>query len=422
MIAVLMLQASLQAQEMPGTQEMPQHQHHQMSMQMDGALGKYPMTRESSGTSWQPESTPMGGLHFMRGDWMFMVHGFADVVYDHQGGGRGADKTISPNMLMLMAQNQQGLNTFGVRTMLSLEPTTIGRSGYPLLLQTGETANGRDPLIDRQHPHDLFMELAATYSRTFDELGMTSAFVYVGYPGEPTLGPATFMHRFSGEDNPEAPITHHWLDSTHITWGVATAGVTFQNFKLEGSIFTGREPDEQRWCPDPPKFDSQSARLSFNPTSDWSLQISYGHINSPEQLEPDVGVDRLTASATHNLELSPTTNWQTMIAWGQNNNEPGHTLNGYLIETALRIADQHTIFARYENVAKDELFGEGESFAGKIFTVNKLSIGYIYDFARWHGARFGVGALGSIYFLPEDLQDFYGSLPTSYMLFARVKL
>src|SRR6185369_5423437 len=192
-----------------------------------------------------------------------------------------------------------GPGVLGLRGMFTLEPATIGKSGYPLLLQTGETANGSTPLIDRQHPHDLFMELAASYSLPVRETDR--AFVYLGLPGEPALGPPTFMHRFSGMDNPEAPITHHWLDSTHISYGVATVGYIFNDIvKVEGSIFTGREPDQSRWDIETPKMDSQSLRVQVNPTKDWSLQASYGHINSPEQLEPDVDQDRITASVTYN--------------------------------------------------------------------------------------------------------------------------
>src|SRR5439155_21379483 len=202
-------------------QQRKMHRH-----QMQGLYGPYSMTREASGTAWQPEATPMEGLHLMPGDWMLMFHGSAYGVYDYQSGHRGDRKFFSPNMAMGMAQHPLGPGTFGLRTMLTLEPATIGKTGYPLLLQTGETADGKTPLIDRQHPHDLFMELAATYSVAIGE--QSSIFGYFGYPGEPALGPATFMHRFSGMDNPEAPITHHWLDSTHVTFGVATLGYVWK--------------------------------------------------------------------------------------------------------------------------------------------------------------------------------------------------
>src|SRR5262245_17471905 len=155
------------------------HEDHQMT----GLFGPYAMSRESSGTSWQPESTPMGRYPFHAGQWMLMVHGAADVVYDHQGGRRGDSDVYGPTMGMLMAQRPAGRSTLGLRGMLSLDPATVGKTGYPLLLQTGETADGQTPLIDRQHPHDLFMELAASWSVPFREHG--SVFLYAGLPGEP---------------------------------------------------------------------------------------------------------------------------------------------------------------------------------------------------------------------------------------------
>jgi hypothetical protein len=382
------------------------------------------MSLESSGTSWQPASTPMPYpmIHIMSGDWMWMMHGDANLIYDHAGGGRGGDKTISTNMFMIMGRRQLGAGVFGVRGMFSLEPTTIGHSGYPELLQTGETADGQTPLIDRQHPHDLFMELAASYSLPLNDTDR--AFVYLGLPGEPALGPATFMHRFSGMDNPEAPITHHWLDSTHISFGVATVGYSWQDkVKLELSSFTGREPDQSRWDIETPKMDSQSVRLTVNPTDDWSFQVSYGHINSPEQLTPDVDQNRITASATYNVQLGMNheNNWQTTVAWGRDINDPGNELDAFLLESAVVINHTHTIFGRFENVQKDELFEAPDPHEGDIFRVNKLSVGYIYDFPESHGLQFGIGALGSIHFVPGGIEDVYGHNPTSYMLFGRVK-
>src|SRR5689334_21052205 len=205
-----------------------------MHMEMHGFYSPYAMSREASGTSWQPERAPHEGLHAMRGSWMFMLRGFADLVADHQGGPRGDDKMFADDMVMGMAQRPLGPGTLGLRTMLSLEPATIGKEGYPLLLQTGETADGVVPLIDRQHPHDLFMELAGSWSVAF---GDKSVFVYGGLPGEPALGPPAFMHRFSGVNIPVAPITHHWLDSTHITFGVVTGGVVLGRVKAEASAF-----------------------------------------------------------------------------------------------------------------------------------------------------------------------------------------
>lgn len=396
-------------------QEEPMHHGH-------GMLGSYPMTREASGTSWQPEAAPMHGLHGMRGDWLYMLHGFVTLVYDDQGGKRGDNRWFSSTMLMGMAQRPLGPGTFGARSMLSLEPATVGRKGYPLLLQTGETADGRNPLIDRQHPHDLFMELAASYSMPAGEDG--SAFAYLGLPGEPALGPPTFMHRFSGVDSPEAPITHHWLDSTHITYGVATLGYVRRGLKLEGSAFRGREPDEDRWDIEAPKLDSYSGRLSYNPTVNWAFQASYGAIDSPEQLEPGVDAHRTTASAGYHRPWGRDRqhHWQTTFAWGRNNNDPGKTLEGFLLESALNLNRAHTFFGRAENVEKDELFPEGHPKHGNVYTVSKVSLGYLYDFPERRKMQWGLGGLGSVHLLPGSLDSDYGDTPKSFMLFARAKL
>lgn len=388
-------------------------------MPMQGMFGPYAMTREASGTSWQPESSPHQGAHAMLGDWMAMAHGFATVAYGDPGSHRVEEDVFGESMLMLMAQRPLGPGTFGVRNMLSLDPLTMGREGYPLLLQTGETPNGQDPLIDRQHPHDFFMELASSYSLPVGD--ESAAFVYVGLPGEPALGPPTFMHRFSGMDNPEAPITHHWLDSTHITFGVATLGYMWRGYKVEGSIFTGREPDESRWDFDQPRFDSYATRLSYNPTKDWALQVSYGHLDSPEQLEPEVDTHRFTTSATYHVP-GEGYHWQTTAALGYNINEPGRSLPGLLLESSVNIAQTHTIFGRAEAVRKDELFQEGKPLHGEAFTIGRLSVGYIYDFPACRQVRWGLGTSGSMALIPDDLQETYGTLPLSWLVFARVKL
>ena len=389
------------------------------AMPMSGMYGPYAMSREASGTSWQPEAARHEGLHIMRGPWMLMLHGFADGVYDNQGGARGDTKFFSSNMGMAMAQRSLGPGSLGLRSMLSIEPATIGKDGYPLLLQTGETADGKTPLIDRQHPHDLFMELAATYSVSS---GNRSLFVYGGLPGEPALGPPAFMHRFSGVNVPVAPITHHWLDSTHISYGVLTGGAVVDRVKVEASAFRGREPDENRWNIESPKLDSHSFRLSVNPTDRWALQVSYGRLHSPEQLEPDVNQDRITASAMYDGTWGDTGRWETTVAWGQNQNRPGHTLNAYTAEGAYQSGDRHTFFARAERVEKDELFLAPDSRAGEVFNVGELTGGYRYDFLRGEHTAVGAGAAGTLSFVPSGIRPDYGDTPASVLLFLRVAL
>jgi len=375
------------------------------------------MSREGSGTSWQPDSTPMSGVHAVHGPWMTMVHGQADLVYDGQGGARGATQSFSSSMLMFMARRQLEDAAFGVHVMASTDPL-MGASGYPLLLQTGETANGRDPLIDRQHPHDLLMEAAATYSLNLRP--QTSLFVYAGLPGEPALGPSAFMHRLSGMNEPEAPLSHHWLDSTHICFGVVTGGYTWRQLRLEASGFNGREPDQRRYDIELRSLDSYAARLSYNPTRDWSLQGSFGRLASPEQLQPGVAVRRSTASASYNAPLALW--WQTTLAWGRNVPSSGPSSNAWLLESALKLRHAHTLFGRLERVTKDELFLPGAALYGRSFTINKLSLGYIFDFARLGALDLGLGGLVSTYSYPAILSAAYGTRPTSFMVFVRARL
>lgn len=389
---------------------------------MNGMYGNYPMTREASGTSWEPDSSPMEGIHAMMGGWTFMEHGFATAVYDDQGGPEGGEKFYSSNMLSIMAMGEhKGPGTIGLRTMFSLEPLTIGRKGYPLLLQTGETADGVTPLVNRQHPHDLFMELAASYSIPLPTAEPSSVFCYFGLPGEPALGPPVFMHRFSGEDIPDAPITHHWLDSTHITFGVITAGYVRKDLKVEASLFNGSEPDQNRMDIEYPRFNSFSGRFSINPTADWALQASYGRLMGSEQLERNINVDRYTVSAIYNKRYGEN-NWQTTLAWGINVDHPGHQLNAFLIESTLCLKNTHTAFGRAETVEKDELFEEGSPLHGKVFTVTKLEIGYIYDIPFIKHLKLGVGASGSASILPGTMQSSYDDMPLSFMIFCRAKL
>jgi hypothetical protein len=348
---------------------------------------------------------------------MTMVHGQADLIYDDQGGPRGATQSFSTSMLMFMARRELGDGAFGLRVMASTDPL-MGKSGYPLLFQTGETANGRDPLIDRQHPHDLLMEATAAYSLNLSP--DSSLFVYAGLPGEPALGPNAFMHRRSGMDNPEAPLSHHWLDSTHISWGVVTGGYTWKALRLEASAFNGREPDQARYNIEVRSLDSYAARASYNPTRDWSLQGSFGRLASPEQLQPGVSIRRSTASASYNAPLALW--WQTTLAWGRNAPSAGQASDAWLLESALKLAGAHTLFGRLERVAKDELFLPGAALYGHSFTINKLSLGYIRDLAHLGALDLGLGGLISTYSYPSTLNAAYGSGPTSFMVFVRARL
>ena len=380
-------------------------------MPSTGILGSYPMTRDSSGTSWQPDDSAHAAIHAMADGWTLMGHMMLWGVYDTQNGPRGDDKAFVEGMLMGAARRDfANGDTLNLRAMLSPDPF-MGRSGYPELLASGETANGVTPLLDRQHAHDLFMELAASYAHRLD--ADDSMFLYAGYPGEPALGPAAFMHRPSGMDIPDAPITHHWLDSTHITFGVLTAGFVHDDWKLEVSQFTGREPDANRYDFDPIRLDSTAARLSFNPDPHWSLQVSWGHLISPEQLAPQIDENRTTASATYVSPLGLGVLAAT-LAWGLKQESDGTDLNGVLLESEYRI-EPWTVFARTEWEQNNEL-----DALGRTRSVGELTLGGIHDWPVAEHWKVGLGALYAFDFTPSDIVPSYGGDPHGLMGFVRL--
>jgi hypothetical protein len=390
---------------------------------MGGALGPYPMNREASGTAWQPDTSEHTSLMSTTGDWTLMGHGVLSLVYDRQGGPRGADKVFLPGMLMGMARRPLGTGTLQFKAMVSPDPL-MGKRGYPLLLASGETANGIDHLIDRQHPHDFFMELSGSLSQGIGP--KSSVFVYAGLPGEPAFGPPAFMHREAIMDSPEAPISHHWLDSTHISFGVVTGGLVLDKVKVELSRFNAREPDQHRWNIETGPLDSTAARLSWNPTETLSLQGSWGKFKEPEQLEPGVDQTRWSASALYAREVAPGWKLAGTLAWGRKSIKDHHgdwlDDDAYVAEGSVKHRGW-TVFGRGEITENRELLEiEGEEH-GPAYRVGKVSAGAVRDFRIADHLTFGVGGLVSLNFVPDDLAPFYGgNNPTGAMAFARLKL
>jgi hypothetical protein len=395
--------------------DMPMGDMHaaQAGMAMTGALGPYPMSREASGTAWQPDASEHRGIHLMAGGWTLMGHALLNGVYDRQEGPRGGAKAFVSGMAMGMARRQMGGGTLQLRAMLSPDPL-MGARGYPLLLASGETANGVTPLVDRQHPHDFFMELSASYSLPLSQ--RASAFAYAGLPGEPAFGPPAFMHRLSIMDSPEAPISHHWLDSTHIAFGVATLGVVAGKVKLEASRFNAREPDQHRWDIETGPLDSTALRVSWNPLPELSLQGSWGHFVSPEQLEPGENQERWSASAIYTRPLGDGW-WSTTFAWGRRSSNQ-RSLDAYVLESAVR-QGPWTLFGRAERTENDELAG---AHHGAVYAVGKASVGVVRDFQVAAHAAFGIGGLASQNFLPAALRPSYGGDAKGFMAFVRLKV
>lgn len=375
------------------------------------------MSRGGSGTSWEPEASPMWAKHAMWGKWAIMQHGNAFVMYDAQTGPRGVSRPVSANWYMAMGSRPVGKGELMLRAMLSLEPATFGNNGQPQLFQTGEG------LIDRQHPHDLFMELAAQYSHPLsDKLG---AYLYVAPVGEPALGPVAFMHRVSALDIPTAPLIHHWTDSTHISFGVLTAGLQSRKWKAEVSWFNGHEPDDNRWDIDPLALNSVSGRLSYAPNPNWVFQVSRGHIDRPEiNTEPRKGdVDRTTFSAQY---VKPTRRGflAATFAWGRNEGGQGGrdgNSDGFLLEGNYNWADRNYLFGRIERVDKNELFAEPDLRANQQFLVNAFSLGYARDLGHLRDFETALGVMATVYAKDSRLDSAYGDFPVGVQVFLRIR-
>lgn len=386
---------------------------------MVSALGYYPMTRDASGTAWQPDSSEHAGIHSRHGEWTVMAHGVLNGVLDRQNGPRGDEDAFVSGMLMIMAKRPfENGDALQFRAMLSPDPP-MGKRGYPLLLASGETADGVTPLVDRQHPHDLFMELSASYSKRLSE--KDSLYVYAGLPGETAFGPPAFMHRMSILDSPEAPISHHWLDSGHITFGVVTAGYVHDTWKIEASRFHGREPDENRYNIETGSLDSTAVRLAWNPTDALSLQASWADVKSPEQLEPTEDQTKWSASAIYTVPFGEAGGWwSTTLAWGRRTSGASE-LDAFALESAFKPAEAWTVFARAERTENNELTTVS-GHAGPIYSVGKVSVGAIHDWQARDNTKIGLGGLLSANQVPSALTAAYGRSPTGGMLFIRLKV
>jgi len=381
-----------------------EHQHRQAEEETTAPL-VLPHAREGSGTSWMPDSSPVYAHHFRAGDWMLMLHYLLLAGYDDQWSDRGSRRFTSVNWVMGMASHALSGGQLTLRGMFSAEPATMGGpKALPLLLQTGETYGG-EPLHDRQHPHDLFMETAAHYRRPMGSaIGIE---LYAAASGEPALGPTAFMHRTSAMNDPFPPIGHHWQDSSHISFGVLTAGVYTGWLKLEGSLFHGREPDENRWDFDFGPLDSWSARLSANPTAQTSFQLSYGFLHGPEALRPDQDLHRWTASAAYTARTGAQGILAVAAIWGRNV-EQGHGSDSALLEGNLDLDGRNAPFARLEYVRKSghDLVVGGDPDAH--YDLFQAQLGYVHRFTGGPVVPL-VGAAVDLGLVPGSLESAYGT-------------
>src|SRR6267378_1477617 len=360
-----------------------------------------PSPHESSGTGWQPAAT--AGHSWMKavGAWDLMAHGVVFADYNQQGGPRGEGKAESVNSLMLMEQHKLWSGSILFREMFSAESLTAPHPGFPELFQTGETYHGQ-PLVDHQHPHNVFSELSFYYTPA----------------GEPALGPVAFMHRASASELPMAPLSHHLQDSTHISFGVITTGLVVDRFRIEGSVFNGREPNEKRYGIQFAVLDSWSARLSIAPSRNWTAQYSYGRLERPEALEP--GSQRRQTASVEYVRPFASGSWATSVIWGRVHKDVGNrNLNSYLLETTANFKLRNYAFSRVELVDKDELFPGNPLLPS--FRIGAYTFGGAHDVIQSRLWQLAVGADLMFYTKASTLDSAYGRNPVSFQVFLRVR-
>jgi len=401
------------------------HDHSGMNMVDMNPMSMYLMNL-ASGTAVNPAAwpAPMIMTHF--GSWNTMFMGNAFIVDTQQSGPRGGDKLYSPNVFMTMVEHSVGSHdAFSADLMLSLEPATISDRRYPLLFQTGETAFGV-PLADAQHPHNFIMGLGFHYAHPLSD--DTTVDVYFAPVGDPALGPVAYPHRASAAELPQAPLSHHWQDSTHISDEVLTVGVSHKKIRLEASGFYGSEPGENRWIIEGGPINSWAARVWFFPTKNWAAQVSVGRIAHPEALEPGDQV-RSTASL-HYSKPMPGGSWSSSFIWGRNHNTATfRDLNSYLVESELPIRRKNFLTGRFELVDKDELFSADPELQARVdarygstFRIGSYTLGYTRDIDLVRYVQSGIGANVSFYSLPDAIRPYYGDRPVGVNFSLRLRL
>lgn len=408
-----------------GSHEAAGHAMDHMDMGEMNLSGSFLMNL-SSGSAVNPAAWPMPMVMKPFGSWnaMFMAQGF--LVETQQSGPRGGDKLYSPNWLMGNLEHSLGKKSaVQLQVMMSLDPATITQRRYPLLFQTGESAFGR-PIVDAQHPHDLFMALNLQYARELNS--HTVLQLSYGPVADPALGPVAYPHRASAMELPQATLAHHWQDSTHIANNVVTAGIAYRKFKLEASGFYGREPNENRWNIDFGPMNSWSTRLWFFPTRNWAAQVSVGRLANPEVTHPG-DVVRSTASIQYSKPL-PGGSWSSSLIWGRNHaTDSGQNTNSYTAETVVPFHRRNFITGRAELVDKNELFSDDEDLehslahtVGSTFRIGSYTAGYTRDIRLSSRVQTGIGANVEFYTLPDALKPYYGNHPVGGNIFIRVRL
>jgi hypothetical protein len=354
------------------------------------------------------------------GRWQLMWDGVLFTTFNYQGGLRGEDEVRAQNWGMGMASRPLGRGTLALSGMVSLEPVTVGAGGYAHLFQLGETYRGL-PVTDRQHPHDLFMQLEAKWRLP---IGKTELSIAGGPVGAPALGPTAFMHRLSASENPNAPLTHHTFESTHIAMGTVTAGIRRGAFTIEASAFRGREPDEHRYGLETGELDSRAARLSWRPGGGLEFQASGGYLHEPELLEP--GNQRRANASVSWLHTRPDRAF-TAVTIMAGRVTRTYSWTGAMLAEGIHWIGNQAVYGRYEGLAIESEHLMFPQFVHPphpgefIDTLHAITVGGVRRIAARRGIDLAVGGDATFYRVPARLKPTHGERPASAHIFLRIR-
>jgi hypothetical protein len=392
-----------------------------MTMPMPAAGPSHPAPTAAA-PSAPSNPDPMAAMEEMEpmDHWMTMLHGYAFLTVNRQGGPSGDREFESQNHFMLTAMRSLWGGKVSLLGTFALEPATIPPRGSSELFQRGETYRNV-LLVDRQHPHDLFVQVAAAWEKSLSKDAKIR--LYLAPRGEPALGPVAFPHRLSASENPTAPLSHHNQDSTHIAADVATVGLTASVFTLEGSVFHGREPDENRWDIEQGRLDSWSGRLTVRPTGELSFQVSSGHLEHPESVEPG-NQTRSTASMTY--QRSTAGGFLAATAVAGRNQTPDGPEWGNLLEWTWKFAGKNFLYGRLESVDRDlyELVNKRQRPEGsprERTLVQAGTVGFARDLPGFGDLETALAADVTLYSFTSRLNSVYGRWPVSVHAFARIR-
>jgi hypothetical protein len=351
---------------------------------------------------------------------MLMLHGYSffETVAE-EGTQRGRADFSAPNMFMAdLGTTLDDRQYLSLDVMLTSDLWTVPPSGTPELLQIGENQANGQPFVDAQHPHSsplMGLTLSDTISLGDDKSALK---LFAAPRGESTDGPIAYMHRITGEVNPDTPLGHHiGQDVGHISSTVLGESLKLGSFHIESSIFNGSEPDPTQVDLPLGPINSIAVRGIEEFSPNVMAMASYAWVGTPE---PGISNDqRYSASIYMHIPLNDSMTFHnTLIYGGVTNIDNTSSLNSFLDEFLFNSAVA-SIFARVEVLQRTpnelQIPGLPNSDTGQ--WVSAFTLGYSHQVVAWDGWELRAGLSITNDQVPADYQTVYEGNPFTYKFF-----